>query len=162
VTSYSFCCDCCARNVTDDKPRLHCTTCSLSPKRGPCYDLCWDCWLLYKDSHEGHLYRVAEPSVTWLPQEERWTRLALSIWSVLNSLDGLCMKDHNGSWLEYFDVSLLARSLQTYLITHCKISQGSMVLILLDNCPEWLISDFACIFAGLVTVPVGTSQLIFF
>lgn len=65
------------------------------------------------------------------------------------------MRNAGEEWIEYPEVSAQSRALQTYLTKKAKLSPGALVLILLENRAEWLISDFACTFAGIISVPVA-------
>ena len=54
------------------------------------------------------------------------------------------------TWLEYvYDVRKLA-----YFLRSKGIEKSSSLAILSENRPEWLVSDFACIVLGLVSVPL--------
>jgi acyl-CoA synthetase (AMP-forming)/AMP-acid ligase II len=60
--------------------------------------------------------------------------------------------DHAGEVVSYCDMDKRARSLAAHLQTLC--AKGDRVLLLYPSCNDYMIAFFACLYAGLIAVPV--------
>jgi fatty acid CoA ligase FadD9 len=154
---FNFGCDLCGSRIVHSDPRLHCTTCSTTVMHNKMFrtsfDLCMTCWE-QDTNHRDHVTKIRDPSSA-VPIRDN-DRLAEMVWLYISGCDGPCLKERDGPWLEYPEVALQSRALQTYWL-RSNIPTASMALIFLDNSPKWLIADFACIFAGFISVPVATT-----
>ncbi len=93
--------------------------------------------------------------------EKSFTNIAEAFWhQVTKNKNRLCLSEKiNGKWhnLTWHQVGeKTARMISAF--KKMGFQKGDRLVVLADNCPQWIITDFAAMTAGLVTVPIYASQ----
>ena len=173
--SSRFACDVCREAIPDDHPRVFCIDCTKSAtvaaaaaaaaaqasdeervrrRAGPAtFDACDGCWMRTREEiHAGHLFhRFHRSSPLEAPDQ---SRMALSMAAALKFFCGSAITDPAGRPTLYIELYRWARALQAHLQGRLQLPRGSAVLLLAENSPLWIAADLACMFAGLLSVPV--------
>jgi hypothetical protein len=59
-------------------------------------------------------------------------------------------------WTRYGELDVRARAFASGL-RQLGVARGDHVILMARNCVDWVVADFACIFAGFVSVPIEAS-----
>ena len=155
--SYWYC-DCCQRTIVHGEFRFSCTVCYS-------YDICEKCVAIIDPPHEHRLIRDLaygeEETVEGLNQFSLASGIQLA---AAMYCDRYCLgvrdTDQTNpaiytdtySWLTYQTVGTRLKNFGHGLRTI--IEPREYLAICAENRPEWVITDFACIFQSIISVPI--------
>ena len=149
----AFYCDYCNRRIDNlTENRFSCQTCDINQIGSDC---CESCWPIHSSTHSGHLVTHLRPSCPrplslWQSSASLTLRNRLLVHrerSLVKFLDGRPPFTYEHAYCQ-------SRSLATSIRRRVGIQPGSSIVLIGENSPEWIVSDFACIFGGFVAVPL--------
>ena len=155
--SYWYC-DQCYRTFKHGEFRHNCTVCDD-------FDLCEDCLTTFDPSHPHRLTReLAYGSEERIEKAQKPTMASGIQTAIVMYHDRYCLGVRDAdktnpslykdtySWLTFKTVGIRSKNFGYGL--RSIIEPRGYLGICARNCPEWVITDFACIFQSIITVPI--------
>ncbi|KAH3761345.1 AMP-binding protein [Pelomyxa schiedti] len=158
-------CDECGSDIPDEGTRYACISCvriahgkkmaKMGHTEPISYDVCQACFTKSNDTiHKGHEIRRCCPS--FVDQEVTSDRIAISMKNALERYSTCPVIEDSGKRITFFfEIYERARALATYLLLSLHLQKGDCIALVMENCSEWIIVDVACMFSGIVSVPIS-------
>ena len=150
-------CDACCRRLWQGEYRYNCTVC-------PDYDYCEECVITVNPSHPHRMVkelaygsqarkeciRIDMATVLRSAIETYWDRRCMGVRDV--DKDNPSIYGDSYSWLTFETVGNRSKNFGHGLRQW--IEPRDYLAICSHNRPEWMITDFACMFHGIISVPI--------
>lgn len=153
-----WCCDNCCRNLKHGEFRFNCTVCDN-------YDLCEKCFITVNPTHPHQMIRELAYGKEEDIEENHNISMADAIQiATIMYRDRFCfgVRDRDTknpslyadtySWLTFDTIGIRSKNFGQGLRNF--VEPRGYVGICAENRPEWMITDFACVFHGIISVPM--------